>query len=132
MSVKAAGPRPPTRRETTVKYMLAIYSDESDLAAMTDEDRGAMYAEYAQFAEDMGRRGMMIDGAELRPTATATTVRVRDGRALVTDGPFAETKEQLGGYFVVDCESIDDAIEAAGRIPSARNGSIEVRPLVER
>jgi len=115
-----------------MKYMLAIYSDESDLAAMTDEDRGAMYAEYAKFAEDMGRRGMMIDGAELRPTAAATTVRVRDGRALVTDGPFAETKEQLGGYFVLDCESIDDAIEAAGRIPSARNGSIEVRPLVER
>jgi hypothetical protein len=113
-----------------MKYMLAIYSDESDLAAMTDQDRGAMYAEYAQFAEDMGRRGMMIDGAELRPTSAA--VRVRDGRALVTDGPFAETKEQLGGYFVVDCESIDDAIEAAGKIPSARNGSIEVRPLVER
>jgi hypothetical protein len=112
--------------------MLAIYSDETDLAAKTDQDRGAMYAEYAQFAEDMGRRGMMIDGAELRPTTAATTVRVRDGRALVTDGPFAETKEQLGGYFVLDCESIDDAIEAAGKIPSARNGSIEVRPLVER
>jgi hypothetical protein len=115
-----------------MKYMLAIYTDEADLAAMTEEDRAAMYAEYAKFAEDMGRRGMMIDGAELRPTAAATTVRVRDGRALVTDGPFAETKEQLGGYFVIDCESIDDAIEAAGRIPSARNGSIEVRPLVER
>jgi hypothetical protein len=115
-----------------MKYLLAIYTDETDLAAMAHGDREAMYAEYAQFAEDMGRRGMMIDGAELRPTTAATTVRVRDGRALVTDGPFAETKEQLGGYFVLDCESIDDAIEAAGRIPSARNGSIEVRPLVER
>ena len=115
-----------------MKYMLAIYTDETDLAGMTDEAREAMYAEYATFAEDMGRRGMMIDGAELRPTTAATTVRVRDGRPLVTDGPFAETKEQLGGYFVVQCESIDDAIDAAGRIPSARNGSIEVRPLVER
>jgi hypothetical protein len=115
-----------------MKYMLAIYSDEPDLAAMTDQDRGAMYAEYAQFAEDMGRRGMMIDGAELRPTTAATTVRVRDGRALVTDGPFAETKEQLGGYFVVDCETLDEAIEAAGSLPTARHGSIEVRPLVER
>jgi hypothetical protein len=75
---------------------------------------------------------MMIDGAELRPTAAATTVRVRDGRTLVIDGPFAETKEQLGGYFVVECESIDDAIEAAGRMPTARHGCIEVRPLVER
>jgi hypothetical protein len=115
-----------------MKYMLAIYTDETDLAQMTDEARGAMYAEYATFAEDMGRRGMMVDGAELRPTTAATTVRVRDGQPLVTDGPFAETKEQRGGYFVLDCESIDDAIEAAGRIPSARNGSIEVRPLVER
>jgi len=86
----------------------------------------------ARFAEDMGRRGMMIDGAELRPTTAATTVRVRDGRTLVTDGPFAETKEQLGGYFVVECESIDDAIEAAGQMPTARHGCIEVRPLVER
>jgi hypothetical protein len=75
---------------------------------------------------------MMIDGAELRPTAAATTVRVREGRTLVTDGPFAETKEQLGGYFVVECESIDDAIEAAGQMPTARHGCIEVRPLVER
>jgi hypothetical protein len=75
---------------------------------------------------------MMIDGAELRPTAAATTVRVREGRTLVTDGPFAETKEQLGGYFVVECESIDDAIEAAGQLPTARHGCIEVRPLVER
>jgi hypothetical protein len=115
-----------------MKYMLAIYTDETDLAQMTDEARGAMYAEYATFAEDMGRRGMMIDGAELRPTAAATTVRVRDGRALVTDGPFAETMQLLGGNSVLDGESIDAANDAAGGIPTARNGSIEVRPLVER
>jgi hypothetical protein len=115
-----------------VKYLLAIYADEAEWGALSDDDRQAMYVEYARFAEDMGRRGMMIDGAELRPTAAATTVRVRDGRTLVTDGPFAETKEQLGGYFVVECDSIDDAIEAAGQLPTARHGCIEVRPLVER
>ncbi len=115
-----------------MKYLLAIYADEAEWADLSAADREAMYVEYARFAEDMGRRGMMIDGAELRPTAAATTVRVRDGRTLVTDGPFAETKEQLGGYFVVECESIDDAIEAAGQMPTARHGCIEVRPLVER
>jgi len=83
-------------------------------------------------SEELAGRGMMIDGAELRPTTAATTVRIRDGRTLVTDGPFAETKEQLGGYFVVECESLDEAIEAAGKLPTARHGSIEVRPLVER
>jgi hypothetical protein len=115
-----------------MKYLLAIYADEAEWGELSEEDRQAMYVEYARFAEDMGRRGMMIDGAVLRPTAAATTVRVRDGRTLVTDGPFAETKEQLGGYFVVECESIDDAIEAAGQMPTARHGCIEVRPLVER
>ena len=115
-----------------MKYLLAIYADEAEWAELSEEDRQAMYVEYARFAEDMGRRGMMIDGAELRPTAAATTVRVREGRTLVTDGPFAETKEQLGGYFVVECDSIDDAIEAAGQMPTARHGCIEVRPLVER
>ncbi len=115
-----------------MKYLLAIYADEAEWAELGEDDRAAMYVEYARFAEDMGRRGMMIDGAELRPTAAATTVRVREGRTLVTDGPFAETKEQLGGYFVVECDSIDDAIEAAGRMPTARHGCIEVRPLVER
>jgi hypothetical protein len=115
-----------------MKYLLAIYADEAEWSELSQDDREAMYVEYARFAEDMGRRGMMIDGAELRPTAAATTVRVREGRTLVTDGPFAETKEQLGGYFVVECESIDDAIEAAGQMPTARHGCIEVRPLVER
>ncbi len=115
-----------------MKYMLAIYADEAEWNGLGDEGRQAMYEEYAAVSEELARRGMMIDGAELRPTTAATTVRVRDGRALVTDGPFAETKEQLGGYFVVECESIDEAIEAAGKLPTARHGSIEVRPLVER
>jgi hypothetical protein len=115
-----------------MKYLLAIYADEAEWNELGDEGRQAVYQEYAAVSEDLARRGMMIDGAELAPTAAATTVRIRDGRTLVTDGPFAETKEQLGGYFVVDCESLDEAVEAAGRLPTARQGSIEVRPFVER
>ena len=115
-----------------MKYLLAIYADEAEWSALGDEGRQAMYQEYAAVSEELARRGMMSDGAELRPTSAATTVRIRDGRTLVTDGPFAETKEQLGGYFVVECESLDEAIEAAGKLPTARHGSIEVRPLVER
>ena len=115
-----------------MKYLLAIYADEEEWSGLGDEDRQAMYQEYAAVSEELARRGMMIDGAELRPTTAATTVRIRDGRTLVTDGPFAETKEQLGGYFVVECESLDEAIEAAGKLHTARHGSIEVRPLVER
>ena len=115
-----------------MKYLLAIYADEADWAEIGDEGRQEMYREYAAVSEELAQRGMMIDGAELAPTAAATTVRVRDGRALVTDGPFAETKEQLGGYFVIECDTIDEAIEAAGKLPTARQGSIEVRPLVER
>jgi hypothetical protein len=115
-----------------MKYLLAIYADETEWNGLGDESRQAMYREYAAVSDELARRGMMIDGAELRPTTAATTVRIRDGRTLVTDGPFAETKEQLGGYFVVDCESLDEAIEAAGKLPTARHGSIEVRPLVER
>jgi hypothetical protein len=115
-----------------MKYMLAIYANETEWSELGDEGRRVMYEEYAAVSEELAGRGMMIDGAELRPTTAATTVRIRDGRTLVTDGPFAETKEQLGGYFVVDCESLDEAIEAAGKLPTARHGSIEVRPLVER
>jgi hypothetical protein len=115
-----------------MKYLLAIYANETEWNELGDAGRQAMYEEYAAVSEELGRRGMMIDGAELRPTSAATTVRIREGRALVTDGPFAETKEQLGGYFVVECESLDEAIEAAGKLPTARHGSIEVRPLVER
>jgi hypothetical protein len=115
-----------------MKYLLAIYANETEWNELGDDGRRAMYEEYAAVSEELGRRGMMIDGAELRPTTAATTVRIREGQTLVTDGPFAETKEQLGGYFVVECESLDEAIEAAGKLPTARHGSIEVRPLVER
>jgi hypothetical protein len=87
--------------------------------------------EYGAWMEEAGRRGILQGGERLRPSFEATTVQVRDGKTLTADGPFAETKEQIGGYFVVDCKDLDEAIEAAARIPGARNGSIEVRPIWE-
>lgn len=88
-------------------------------------------AEYGTFAEEMGRRGVLQGGERLRATTDATTVRVRDGEVLTSYGPFAETKEQIGGYFVADCKDLDEAIEVASKIPSARKGTIEVRPIWE-
>ena len=88
-----------------------------------------MYARYAAFAEEARRAGKLTDGAELAPTSAATTVRIRDGETLVTDGPFAETKEALGGYFVLDCESLDEAVAVAAKIPGAEHGAVEVRPV---
>jgi hypothetical protein len=114
-----------------MQYMLLIYGDEADWDGATEEQRQAMYAEYRVLTTDLGEKGQFAGGSELSPTSTATTVRVRDGEALVTDGPFAETKETLGGYFLIECESLDEAIEIAGRIPSARYGSIEVRPVMQ-
>jgi hypothetical protein len=114
-----------------VKYLLMIYGDERGFEGMSDEERHAVYEEYDAFAHDIAAKGQMVGGNELQSTATATTVRIRDGERMVTDGPFAETKEQLGGYFLVDVEDLDAAIEAAARIPGAKTGSIEVRPVVD-
>src|SRR6185312_11973174 len=86
---------------------------------------------YGEWAKEAAERGILQGGERLRPVADATTVRVRNGETLTTDGPFAETKEQLGGYFVVDCKDLDEAIEVAGKLPGARDGSIEVRPIWE-
>ena len=90
-----------------------------------------MSAGYMAFGEEMTRRGVLRDGARLRPTTDATTVRVRDGEVVTSDGPFAETKEQIGGYYLVECADLDEAIEVAAKIPGARHGSIEVRPVWE-
>jgi hypothetical protein len=114
-----------------MKYLLLIYADEQGFEATGQEEREAIYKEYDDFANDLASKGQMLGGDELAPTTSATTVRVRDGERMVTDGPFAETKEQLGGYFLVDVEDLDAAIEAASRIPSARTGSIEVRPVLD-
>ena len=114
-----------------MQYLLLICTDESVELALSPAEGQAMLAEYGAFGEEMGRRGVLKDGARLRPTTDATTVRVRDGEVLTSDGPFAETKEQMGGFYVVDCKDLDEAIEVASRIPGARGGSIEVRPIWE-
>jgi hypothetical protein len=114
-----------------MRYVLMICSDESGERALSPEEESAVMGEYGAFSEEMGRRGLLQGGERLRPTTDATTVRVRDGEVLTSDGPFAETKEQIGGYFVVDCKDLDEAIEVASKIPGARNGTIEVRPIWE-
>jgi hypothetical protein len=110
-----------------MEYLLIIATRDS--APYGDEDPEVVTKEYMAFGEDTAARGLLRGGARLRPTADATTVRVRDGEVLTTDGPFAETTEQVAGYYLVDCADLDQAIEVAARIPGARHGSIEVRPL---
>ena len=111
-----------------MKYMLLIYADEQ---AWSEEERAACYQESTQFTHQLQKNGQYLDASPLQPVSTATTVRVRNGKRLVMDGPFAETREQFGGYFLVDADNLDDAIDIAGRIPSARRGTVEIRPLVE-
>jgi hypothetical protein len=111
--------------------MLLICDDEKAWAQLSEVDRQKVYAEYRQFGEQLKANGQYLGGSQLHPTSAATSVRVRDGKRLVTDGPFAETREQIGGYYLVDAKDLDEAIALAARIPSARMGTIEVRPLVE-
>ncbi len=112
-----------------MKYALLIYSNDTEWENLSDDEKGAIYGEYAAVSESPG----IVGGQELQGAETATTVRVQDGQALTTDGPFAETKEALGGFFLLDAENIDDAIAMAARIPAARRGgAVEVRPVVER
>ena len=115
-----------------MQYLLLIYDAEASWDKLTPAQQGAMYEEYGEFTRDITAKGKYINGNQLQPIASATTVRVRDGKRLVTDGPFAETKEQLGGYYLVDAKDLDEAIALAARIPSARTGSVEVRPVVVR
>jgi hypothetical protein len=116
---------------THMKYMLLIHDEEQVWAKMSDAERQRIYGEYGQFGQQIKDAGQYLAGAQLQPTSTATSVRVRDGKRLVTDGPFAETREQLGGYYLVEARNLDEAIGIAARIPSARLGTIEVRPVVE-
>jgi hypothetical protein len=113
-----------------VQYICLIYDDEKVWQGLSDEERGNVMAEYGAFTESIQKSGNMVAGDALQPTATATTVRVRNGETLLTDGPFAETKEQLGGYYLIDAKDADEALKIAERIPSARYGSIEVRPVL--
>ena len=113
-----------------MEYLLMIYSRESDWAALSEEARGALYKDYYEFTEGIRKSGHYKGGNPLQPVSTATTVRVREGKTLTTDGPFAETREQLGGYYLVEAKNLDEAISFAAGIPGAKTGSIEVRPVL--
>jgi len=112
-----------------MKYLLLIYQSETAAGMQDDELRKAVIAEYGALTTSVKASGHYLAGERLQPIATATTVRVQDGKTLTTDGPFAETREQLAGFYMIDAEHLDDAIAIAARIPSARFGSIEVRPI---
>jgi hypothetical protein len=111
-----------------MRYMLLIYGDEG---AWSDAERAQCYEESAAYARELDAGGRYVAAAPLHPVATATSVRVRERKRLVTDGPFAETREQLGGYFMIDARDLDEAIEIAARIPGARLGTVEIRPVLE-
>jgi hypothetical protein len=113
-----------------MQYLLLIHDDEKAFGALPEADLAALYQEYGAFTTALRDSGAYVGGNQLQPTSTAATVRVRDREQVVTDGPFAETKEQLGGYYLIDVDSLDEALEWAAKIPSARYGSIEVRPLM--
>lgn len=112
-----------------MRYMLLIYHEEQQV--LDETERQACYVESAQLAQELHARGQFLAAAPLHPTSTATSIRVRAGKRLVTDGPFAETREQLGGYFLVQAKDLDEAMSIAARIPMARKGTVEIRPVIE-
>jgi hypothetical protein len=114
-----------------MKYLCLIYEQEEQWARMSEEEAGKIFGEYRQFTQDTKTSGHYLGGNALQPTMAATTVRMRNGSISTTDGPFAETKEQLGGYYLIEARDLNDAVQVASRIPAARNGSIEVRPIME-
>jgi len=111
-----------------MKYLLLIYMEEN---AMDQAEREQCYGDSTQLCHDLAAKGQFLGANPLHPVATATSVRVRDGKRLVTDGPFAETREQLGGYYLLDCADLDEAIRWAGKLPGSWHGSVEVRPVVD-
>jgi len=111
-----------------MKYMLLIYADEQ---AWTEAERELCYGESTELTHELKAKGQYVSASPLQPVTTATSVRVRGGKRTVTDGPFAETREQLGGYFMVEAKDLDEAIAIAGRIPGARKGTVEIRPVIE-
>ena len=111
-----------------MKYMLLVYLDEN---CMNETERERCYADSAQLTRELNEQGKYLGAGPLHPTATATSVCVREGKRLVTDGPFAETREQLGGYYLVDANNLDEALKIAERVPAAKHGTIEIRPVLE-
>jgi len=113
-----------------MKYLLLIYGNEKDFGALSDEEKGKIFEEYMDYSRRIKKAGHYISGEALQAISTATTVRVKNGKTLTTDGPFAETREQLGGFYMVEAKDLDEAIKLAAGIPDARMGSIEVRPIM--
>jgi hypothetical protein len=135
MSIAAVPVRRPSETDPTtdnggsMEYLALIYADQSVWERMTDAERESAYEQYGEFAEAARAAGVLVAGDELASTTTATTVRVRDHERLVSDGPYAEVKEALGGFFILDCASFDDALDWAARIPAVDHGAVEVRPV---
>ena len=113
-----------------MKYLLLIYENEKSLAGLSEAEQGKIFQEYMDYTARIRKNGNYVAGEALQPVATATTVRVKNGKTLTTDGPFAETREQLGGFYMVEAKNLDEAIALASGIPAARTGSIEVRPIL--
>jgi hypothetical protein len=113
-----------------MQYLLLIYGNEADWANLSEAEQGQIFGDYMTYTAQIQQSGNYIGGEALEPVASATTVRVKNGKTLTTDGPFAETREQLGGYYLVEAKDLDEAISLAARIPGARQGSIEVRPIM--
>jgi len=113
-----------------MQYLLLIYDNEADFGKMSEAELAAMLQDYGRFTQSIQQSGNHRAGHQLQPVATASTVRIRDGKRQVTDGPFAETREQLGGFYLIEAKDLDEALAIAERVPSARIGSVEVRPLV--
>ena len=114
-----------------MKYLCLIYDEEKKLAGMSKSESDAFMGEYFQFTEEIKKKGHYLGGEALQPVSTATTIRVRNGKMSATDGPFAETKEQLGGFYFIEAKDLNEAMQVASRIPSARLGCVEVRPVVD-
>ncbi len=114
-----------------MRYLLLIYSEETDRPDMSPEEQAAEFERWDDYTRWLHEKGWHLGGEALQPTSTATTVREKDGQTITIDGPFTETKEQLGGYYLLECDNLDQAIEAASKIPSVSRGSVEVRPIME-
>lgn len=126
---RGAGEIGAERKRNVKKYMLMMYFEEN--TALTEEQRQHCYLESAEFAAKLAEKGQFLGAAPLQPTSTATSLRLEDGKRVITDGPFAETREQLGGFFLVAAKDLDEAIEIASRVPAGRWGTVEIRPIVE-